>query len=74
VDDAIAKPGVYIFHAGTARRDGRLVTAGGRVLGVTAVAPDVARAIERAYQAVDRIRFDGMHFRRDIGRRKPVAA
>ena len=74
VDDAALLGGVEVFHAGTALREGRLVTAGGRVLGVTAVAPDVARAIERAYQAVDRIRFDGMHFRRDIGRRKPVAA
>jgi phosphoribosylamine--glycine ligase len=74
VDDAAMLSGVEVFHAGTALRDGRLVTAGGRVLGVTAVAPDVTRAIERAYQAVDRIRFEGMHFRRDIGRRKPVAA
>jgi phosphoribosylamine--glycine ligase len=74
IAEAEEKPGVEVFHAGTALRDGRLVTAGGRVLGVTAVAPDVPRAIERAYQAVDRIRFEGMHFRRDIGRRKPVAA
>src|SRR5213594_398613 len=74
VDEAAMLSGVEVFHAGTTLRDGRLVTAGGRVLGVTAVAPDVPRAIERAYQAVDRIRFDGMHFRRDIGRRKPVAA
>jgi phosphoribosylamine--glycine ligase len=49
------------------------VTAGGRVLGVTAVADDVASAIERAYAGVERIRFDGMHFRRDIGRRRAVA-
>jgi phosphoribosylamine--glycine ligase len=64
---------VHVFHAGTARQDGRLVTAGGRVLGVTAVADDVASAIERAYAGVERIRFDGMHFRRDIGRRRAVA-
>jgi phosphoribosylamine---glycine ligase len=63
-----------VFHAGTARRDGRLVTAGGRVLGVTAVAGDMERAIDRAYEAVGRIRFEGMHFRTDIGRRKAVAA
>ena len=74
IEDAEAIPGVEVFHAGTARRDGRLVTAGGRVLGVTAVGDDVPAAIETAYEAVDRIRFEGMHFRRDIGRRRPVAA
>jgi phosphoribosylamine---glycine ligase len=50
--------------------DGRVVTAGGRVLGVTAVAADLEGAIGRAYEAVARIRFDGMHYRRDIGRRR----
>jgi phosphoribosylamine--glycine ligase len=74
VDEAVSLAGVEVFHAGTALRDGRLVTAGGRVLGVTAVAADVAGAIQRAYEAVGRIRFEGMHFRRDIGRRKAVAA
>jgi phosphoribosylamine---glycine ligase len=74
IDDAASIPGVEVFHAGTARRDGRLVTAGGRVLGVTAVGDDVPRAIDAAYEAVGRIRFEGMHFRRDIGRRRPVAA
>ena len=74
IEDAEAIRGVAVFHAGTARRDGRLVTAGGRVLGVTAVADDVSRAIETAYEAVARIRFDGMHFRKDIGRRRAVAA
>ena len=73
LEDAEAVAGVKVFHAGTARRDGRLVTAGGRVLGVTAVADDVGRAIDLAYEAVGRIRFDGMHFRRDIGRRRAVA-
>ena len=65
---------VNVFHAGTALRDGRLVTAGGRVLGVTAVGDDVARAVDAAYEAVGGIRFEGMHFRKDIGRRRPVAA
>jgi phosphoribosylamine---glycine ligase len=74
LDEADSMAGVQVFHAGTALRDGRLVTAGGRVLSVTAVAEDVTAAIERAYQAVGRIRFDGMHFRKDIGRRKTVAA
>jgi phosphoribosylamine--glycine ligase len=66
---ATAHPGVTVFHAGTARQDGQLVTAGGRVLGVTARAPDLAGAIEAAYGAVAEIGFEGMHYRRDIGRR-----
>ena len=61
--------GVHVFHAGTATKDGRLVTAGGRVLSVTATAPTVPAAIGRAYAAVETIRFDGKHFRRDIGTR-----
>ena len=69
LDDAGALPGVNVFHAGTAHRDGGLVTAGGRVLGVQALGPDIRSAVARAYEAVDRIRFDGMQARRDIGRR-----
>jgi phosphoribosylamine---glycine ligase len=58
-----------VFHAGT-RADGqRLLTAGGRVLGVSARGADLAAARTRAYEAIDKIRFDGMHFRRDIGLR-----
>jgi phosphoribosylamine--glycine ligase len=60
---------VNAFHAGTALRDGRLVTAGGRVLGVQARGADIRSAIDLAYRAVARIRFDGMHFRKDIGRK-----
>ena len=60
---------VKVFHAGTAEQDGNLVTAGGRVLGVTALGKDVASAIALAYQAVDRISWCGMQFRRDIGRK-----
>jgi phosphoribosylamine--glycine ligase len=67
--DASSLPGVEVFQAGTARRDGRLVTAGGRVLGVTAVAADLPAAIARAYEAVRCIHFDGMHYRTDIGRK-----
>ena len=74
IEDAEAIAGVRVFHAGTMRRDGRLVTAGGRVLGVTAVGDDVPQAVDTAYEAVARIKFDGMHFRRDIGRRRAVAA
>ncbi|HSF05751.1 MAG TPA: phosphoribosylamine--glycine ligase [Methylomirabilota bacterium] len=61
--------GVRIFHAGTAEREGGLVTAGGRVLGVTATGVGLRRAIDRAYDAASRIRFEGMHYRADIGRR-----
>jgi phosphoribosylamine--glycine ligase len=64
------EPEVVVFHAGT-RRDaaGRFVTAGGRVLGVTARAPTLAAARARAYAAVEQIRFEGMHYRRDIALR-----
>ncbi|RKO66970.1 phosphoribosylamine--glycine ligase [Desulfofundulus salinus] len=60
---------VLVFHAGTALEDGRVVTAGGRVLGVTAAAETIAAAIEKAYAAVEQIHFEGMHYRRDIGRK-----
>ena len=60
---------VILFHAGTARVGERLVTASGRVIGVTALGDGVADARERAYEAVARISFDGMQFRRDIGAR-----
>jgi phosphoribosylamine--glycine ligase len=60
--------GVLVFHAGThTDANGRTVTAGGRVLAVTATAPTIAEARERAYRNVTRIHFDGMHFRSDIG-------
>ena len=59
--------GVKLFHAGTRVEDHRLLTAGGRVLGVTAVAEDLPAAIQRTYTAVEKIRFDGMQYRRDIG-------
>ena len=60
---------VTVYHAGTRRQDGGLVTAGGRVLGVTAAASDLPAALKRAYAAAERIRFEGMHYRRDIGKR-----
>ena len=66
VEAAAALPGVEIFHAGTARRDGALVTAGGRVLGVHATGPDLRAAVDTAYAAADRIQFTGKHQRRDI--------
>ena len=60
---------VTVYHAGTAIKDGRLVTAGGRVLGVTATAADLPAALAKAYQAADQIHFDKLHRRSDIGRR-----
>jgi phosphoribosylamine--glycine ligase len=58
-----------VFHAGTRRAGDQLLTAGGRVLGVTARGADLAAARARAYAAIEKIHFDGMHFRRDIGLR-----
>ena len=60
--------GAEVFHAGTAYRDGRFVTNGGRVLGVTAKGSDVEEALQRAYAAVETIDFENAHYRRDIGK------
>ncbi|HXM74461.1 MAG TPA: phosphoribosylglycinamide synthetase C domain-containing protein, partial [Chthoniobacterales bacterium] len=57
---------VQVFHAGTKRADGEILTAGGRVLAVTALGPTVEAARSRAYDAVSRIHFEGCHYRRDI--------
>ena len=62
-----------VYHAGTAVQDGRLVTAGGRVLGVTATAADLPAALEKAYAAADSIHFDKLHRRSDIGARALAA-
>ncbi|MGE5278244.1 MAG: phosphoribosylglycinamide synthetase C domain-containing protein, partial [Acidobacteriota bacterium] len=67
VNDAARIPGIEIFHAGTAREGDRLITAGGRVLVVTATAPTIAEAAGLAYEAADKIEFEGKHLRRDIG-------
>ena len=66
-DMAETMGGVKVFHAGTAFRDHQLLTAGGRVLGVTASGEDLPAAMQRAYAALNKIHFDGMHYRRDIG-------
>jgi phosphoribosylamine--glycine ligase len=66
VDKAEELNDVVVFHAGTAMKDGQLVTAGGRVLGVTAAGATIAEAKSRAYEAVDRISFEGAYCRRDI--------
>ncbi|MDR1728385.1 MAG: phosphoribosylamine--glycine ligase [Acidobacteriota bacterium] len=67
IADAERDPRVAVFHAGTRREGGDVLTDGGRVLGVTAEDGDLASAIRRAYEAVGKIHFDGMHYRRDIG-------
>ena len=69
IDEADALAGVKVFHAGTSARDGGYYTAGGRVLGVTARAGDLRLAVNRAYEAVSRISFDGAHYRKDIAAR-----
>ncbi len=67
LEEAAALPDTVIFHAGTALEGGRVVTSGGRVLGVTALGDTLAEAARRAYEAVGRVHFEGMHYRRDIG-------
>jgi phosphoribosylamine--glycine ligase len=69
LDAAARVPGVEVFHSGTAIGDGQMVTAGGRVLGVTAAADSLERALDRAYEAMGHIHFEGMYYRRDIGHR-----
>jgi phosphoribosylamine--glycine ligase len=66
---AMKKIRAKVFHSGTALRDGQLVTDGGRVLTVAAMAPDLATAVDAAYEAAEMIEFEGCHFRRDIARR-----
>lgn len=67
LEAAAGQQGVVVFHAGTARKDGRIVTNGGRVLGVTALGRDVVQARERAYGAAELIRWPGKYARTDIG-------
>ena len=73
LDEAAAVPGAMVFHAGTARRDNQIVTAGGRVLTVVGRGSSHREAIDTAYRAASHIRFDGMQLRRDIGK-KALAA
>lgn len=70
VDEAVKKDAdVLVFHAGTVLKDGACVTSGGRVLGVTAYGSTIQKAIDKAYQVIPKIRFEGMHYRKDIGHR-----
>jgi len=62
-------PGVQVFHSGSSLVGGLLLTAGGRVLGVSAIAESLEEALARAYEAMAEIHFDGMYYRRDIGHR-----
>jgi phosphoribosylamine--glycine ligase len=72
VEDAESETGVTVLHAATAFRNGQLVTAGGRVMTVVSQGASFAEAIARAYAGVDRIHFDGMQYRRDIGKKALV--
>lgn len=69
LDEAGMVEGVKVFHAGTSTRDGAYYTSGGRVLGVTARAADLKLAVNRAYEAAAKIKFDGAHYRKDIAAR-----
>lgn len=73
VEDAEQQDDIVIFHAGTTIKDGQLVTNGGRVMTVTAIGETLDGALDKAYSAIKLINFDGMHYRKDIGRR-PAAA
>ncbi len=69
LEEARRLPGVEVFHSGTALIDGHYVTSGGRVLGVTAAAATLKDSVELAYEALSRIHFEGIYYRRDIGLR-----
>jgi phosphoribosylamine--glycine ligase len=69
LEEAEKVQGTKVFHAGTSARDGAYYTSAGRVLGVSARAPSLELAVERAYQAASRIQFDGAHYRKDIAAR-----
>jgi phosphoribosylamine--glycine ligase len=60
---------VIVYHAATAAREGQVVTVGGRVLGVTALGASLDAAVQRAYEAVPKISFEGMQYRKDIGQK-----
>jgi phosphoribosylamine--glycine ligase len=74
LDAAAAMPDVKVFHAGTLQEGNHILTDGGRVLAVTALGDDLAAARAKAYAAVEKIRFTGMHYRKDIGRKALLVA
>ena len=67
LEDVAELPGVTVFHAGTEKRDGKILAVGGRVLDVTATGKDVAEAMARAYAAVEKISWKTSFYRKDIG-------
>ncbi|HTK83227.1 MAG TPA: phosphoribosylamine--glycine ligase [Bacteroidota bacterium] len=69
LESAGEQPDVVLFHAGTSSEKGKTVTAGGRVLGVTAIGDDLEHTIDSAYRAVNKITFDNMYYRSDIGKK-----
>jgi len=69
LDEAARMDDVMVFHAGTAQKDGQVITNGGRVLGVTALGADFRSTVDRAYDAVGKIHFEKMQYRRDIAHR-----
>ncbi|MBM2837499.1 MAG: purD, partial [Deltaproteobacteria bacterium] len=69
LEEAARMEEVMVFHAGTALKNGKVVSNGGRVLGVTALGSDTREAINEAYRAVSKITWNGVHYRKDIGRR-----
>ena len=69
LNEAAALPDVVVFHAGTKAEAGKVLSSGGRVLGVTATGSDISSASKKVYSAVDKIKWDGIHYRKDIGHR-----
>ncbi len=69
ISEAETVEGVIVFHAGTQKKEGAYVTSGGRVLGVSALGSSLNQALQRAYEAVDHISFEGKQYRRDIGKK-----
>jgi len=67
LEEAERLPDVVVFHAGTKREGDKIVTAGGRVLTVVGLGEDLKEAKSKAYEAVEKIHFDGMYYRKDIG-------
>ncbi|MBU4468309.1 MAG: phosphoribosylamine--glycine ligase, partial [Candidatus Omnitrophica bacterium] len=69
LDSAAKLADVVVFHAGTKKIKDKILTSGGRVLGVTGLGSTIKEAIDKTYQVVGKISFEGMHYRKDIGRR-----
>ena len=69
LEEAARVPGTFVFHAGTALKDGKVVASGGRVLGVTSLGEGIGEAIRKAYEAVGKISWEGAYYRKDIGQK-----